>query len=167
MKIFLSIISLILTTAAHGGWFFSDSLKMYEKPDASSKVVATIDSKKQFIPIFYTDKKDWIKIANPQNGDVGWIETNKIKGPLVSTEVNGNSIQQKIIYKQEGKDKEPVVYSVVQYSGPEQVSSKDASKMIKEIQERHEKMRLDIEKTHNDIQKSIQDMFKRINKDYF
>lgn len=107
-----SLLAMLITSAT-----FASSLTIHEKPDTTSKAVATIDNDKQLIPIIYTDKKDWVKIANPQNGDVGWIETSKFKGPLISTQVNGSNVKQQIIINKEGKDKKPNVYTVIQYTG--------------------------------------------------
>lgn len=165
MKKFLFVtailFSTILTTAAFA------SLNMYEKPDAKSKKVASIKEGKQLIPIFYTEKKDWVKVANPQNGDVGWVKTSELKGPVIITQVNGSKVQQQIITSDDGKEKEPTVYSVIQYSGPKKLSPKDAKKAIKEMQERQRKMRKSIRKMQGEMQKSMREMFKDFDKSFY
>ena len=152
------LLAMLLTTTA-----FASSLTIYEKPDTASKAVASIDSDKQLIPIIYTDKKDWIKIANPKNGDVGWIEINKFKGPLVSTQVDGSSVKQEIIINKEDKNKKPIFYRIVQYSGSDQLDSKEAEKIIKDMEQHRKKMRQDFQKMQEDMQKSMQEMFKEFN----
>ncbi|MDR1057111.1 MAG: SH3 domain-containing protein [Coxiellaceae bacterium] len=108
MKIFLSTIiilfGIVLSTVTR-----AVTLNIYERPETNSKVVASLTKGKQLIPIFYTDKKDWVKVANPQNGDVGWVQVNKLKSPIIITQVNGSEVQQQIVTIQDNKGKEPTV----------------------------------------------------------
>lgn len=51
--------------------FAAEGIKLYEKPDEKSAVVTTVPAGEAIIPFF--SEKDWIKAANPANGEVGWI----------------------------------------------------------------------------------------------
>lgn len=50
----------------------SKPLNLYEQPDTKAKTVATVAAGQPIIPIF--TQGDWIKVADPSNGNVGWIE---------------------------------------------------------------------------------------------
>jgi len=164
MRKVLSIIAVlfctVLATAA-----FADTLNIYEKPEANSKVIATMKSGEQLMPIFYTEKRDWVKVANPQNGDVGWVKVSELKGPMIITKVNGAQIHQQIIAGKEGK--QPQTYSVIKYSGPEELKPEEAQKVIKEMEERNKKMEISIQKMREQMQKSMLEMFGDFDKSFY
>jgi len=54
-----------------------DVLQVYEKPSVSAKVIDVIHPGSTIIPIF--QKNDWVKIGNPMNGQVGWVEKKVLK----------------------------------------------------------------------------------------
>lgn len=166
MRKFLLIITIffaVLSTAV-----FAGALSIYEKPEANSKVIATMKSGEQLMPIFYTEKKDWVKVANPQNGDVGWAKVSELKGPMVITKVNGTEMQQQIIVgKDSEKKKQPQIYSVIQYSGPGELKLEEAQKIIKDIEERNKKMEKSIQKMRENMQNSMLEMFKDFDKDFY
>jgi len=145
---------------------FATALNLYEKPDSNSKVTASIDQGKQLIQIYHTEKKDWVKVANPQNGEIGWVKASDLKGPIIITQVNGSKIQQQILTTKDAKGKEPTVYSIIQYSGPNELKPEDAEKTIKNMEKRHEKMRDSMQKMHQEMQKSIQKMFEDFDKNF-
>lgn len=49
-----------------------DVIKLYAEPNTKAKVLASIDVSQQLIPIFHKD--GWIKVGNPADGAVGWID---------------------------------------------------------------------------------------------
>lgn len=55
-------------------------ITLYESPDQTSASVGQVKPSLGLIPIFA--EGNWIKVANPENGDVGWVnaETLKTKG---------------------------------------------------------------------------------------
>lgn len=81
-KLFRLLLALALIFVVAG--CSADTLNIYEKPDTHSKIIATAKSGDNLIAIFYTDKKDWIKVANPKNGEVGWVKASEIKGPIIT-----------------------------------------------------------------------------------
>jgi hypothetical protein len=52
---------------------FAANLPMYDQPQNNAKVTGTIDTSKGIMPI-YTPQGDWVKIADPRNGNVGWVK---------------------------------------------------------------------------------------------
>jgi len=69
----------------------SAPIKLLTSPNAKAKVIAIIPSGTPVMPIF--QNKTWVKIANPKNGDVGWIkESNLVSSPIILHKViAGNS----------------------------------------------------------------------------
>jgi hypothetical protein len=136
---------------------FASGLDIYEKPEDGAKVMTTIKEGERVIPIFYTEKKDWVKVANPKNGDVGWAKANALQGPVVVTNISDSTVQQQIVV---GKEKEPRVYSVVQYSGPREMKPEEAKKMIKEYEERQQAVHASMQRMQEEMQQIMQNMFK-------
>jgi len=168
MKKFLSTILVLFgALLSASAVSFAATLNMYEQPDVNSKIVASLEKGKQLIPIFYTDKKDWVKVANPQNGDVGWVKVNELKGPMIITQVNGSKIQQQVVTTKDDKGKEPTVYSIIQYSGPQELKPEEAEKAVKEMERRHENMRNSMQKMQEDMQKYMRNMFKDFDKSFY
>lgn len=133
------------------------AFNVYDKPENNAKVVMTLKADESVIPIFYTEKKDWVKIANPKNGDIGWVKASELKAPMVITKVTEGGVQQQVVID---KDKEPNVYSVIQYSAPHEMTKEETQKMVKDFERRQNTMRESMKKMHDDMQKMMQDMFK-------
>lgn len=59
---------------------FAKTLNLYSEPKADSKVTGTVNTDKG-VTIVYTPKTgEWIKVANPSNGDVGWVKSSELGG---------------------------------------------------------------------------------------
>ena len=158
LKIAIAIIAMYTTVS------FAAALRLYEKPDKGAKVVATLESGAQLMPIFYTEKGDWVKVANPQNGDVGWAQVDELKGPMVITQINGAETRQQIIVE---KDKQPQVYSIIQYSSPQKLQPAEAKKLIQDMEKRNKDMQESMQKMQEQMQKIMSDMFKGFDKSFY
>lgn len=69
---------------------FAQNLNMHDSPDEHSKINSKIDPRYGMMVIYQPEKSDWVKIANPNNGDVGWIK---------NAELNQNKIVEYSIVK--------------------------------------------------------------------
>lgn len=69
---------------------FAQDLNMHDSPDEHSKVNSKIDPRYGIIVIYQPENSAWVKIANPKNGDVGWIK---------HTELNQNKMVEYSIVK--------------------------------------------------------------------
>lgn len=138
---------------------FATTINMYEQPSTDSKLVASVTSDVPLRPIFYTEKKDWVKVGNPQNGDIGWIKTMEFKEVPGIIKINSSQIQQLVAGK-DGKNKE---YNIIQYSGPNELTPEDAKKAVQDMEKRNEQMKAYAQKMQEEIQKSIQEAFKAFN----
>src|SRR5690349_1337169 len=48
------------------------NITLYTTPDTKSKVVSTVPLGQALVVIL--QQKDWVKVADPRNGDVGWVQ---------------------------------------------------------------------------------------------
>ena len=117
------------------------------------------------IPIFYTEKKDWVKVANPKSGDVGWAKVSELKGPIVITKINGVETRQQIIADK--KDDKPQVYSIIQYSGPQELKPEEAQKVVKDIEARNKKMNKAMHKMQRQMQENMRKMFQEFDESFY
>ena len=148
---------------------FASTLDIYEKPKDKAKVIAAMESGEQVMPIFYTEKKDWVKVANPKNGDVGWAKVSELKGPIVVTSIHGTETHQQIIADKDSKsdkDKQPQVYSVIQTSGSQDLKFGDAQKIVKEVEKHTKKMEDSMQQMQKEMQQTISEMFKGFDKGF-
>ncbi len=143
----------LMTTAT-----FAATINMHEKPSADSKVVASVASDTPLKSIFYTEQKDWVKVGNPQNGEVGWIKAAEFKETPGIIKINSSQIQH--FFTHQDNKKEPATYSIIQYSGPNELKPEDAKKAIQEMEKRNEQMKACVQKMQAEMQKSIQEAFK-------
>ena len=118
---------------------YAKSINLYNKPEKNAQVVATVKSGVQLIPIFYPDNGEWIKVADPTNGHVGWVNFNALSG-LSPVQQHGVNFNQRIITKTRGDDGKPQVYRVIEYSGSDQLKPAQIQHIIAEMQERQAAM---------------------------
>lgn len=59
--------------AANTSKTLEKQVMLYAKPDPNSDVEAILDPDVQLVPIF--QQKDWLRVGNPANGQVGWVNT--------------------------------------------------------------------------------------------
>jgi len=92
MKKMLVLVLFCLSIIASSA--YANSIKLYEQPNDSAKVVTTLKAGTQLIPIYQPKQGDWIKVANPKNGDVGWIKASDIKDPNAPQAIDPEQVQQ-------------------------------------------------------------------------
>lgn len=106
---------------------FAKKINLYAEPKANSKVTGTVDSAKG-VTIVYTPKAgEWIKVANPENGDVGWIK---------SSDLGGNPYNMRVITNGDGTHH----YSIYQFGGYN--SKMNQEKIDKEMQQFQKQQRM-------------------------
>lgn len=156
-----AVIAVFFTNA-----IFASDLSLYENPDVNSKVVTTLKSGSQLIPIYSPEKGEWVKVANPKDGTVGWVKSEDLKGPVITTKINDSGVQQTIITN---KEKSPQIYEIIRFSGPNALSNEDAQKIAQAMEKRQQKMRESMNKMQESVQKMMQNMMQEIdaNKDLF
>ncbi|MDR3491249.1 MAG: hypothetical protein P4M12_04295 [Gammaproteobacteria bacterium] len=142
----LKLLSVILISLC-SQTIFAKQINLYEQPKDTSKIVSSIDSNNNMVPIFTPKEGDWIKIGNPSNGDVGWIKVTELDNgsSLISTRF---SITQQTINTSKG----PKTLQTIQFSLP-QAPTKDQTKaMLKQFEIQQQAIQ-------NNIMKMMHDMF--------
>lgn len=121
------------------------TITLYDQPKADAKNVGTIDLDSGLIPIFTPkDNKEWVKVADPKNGNVGWVKNTDLKG---STAESSFTYTQKMI----SNGKSPQGY-IVQYGVPQPLTPEQSQALFKQMQ-LHEKA------IQDDINHMMHDMY--------
>lgn len=107
---------------------FAKEIRLYDQPKADAKVVGNVDLAAGFIPIYTSKEQTWIKIADPRNGNVGWVKSN---------ELNSGNTQASFTFTQSyinDVNKSPMTYRIIQFGEPSKLSSEQTQTMIKQMQ---------------------------------
>jgi hypothetical protein len=121
-------------------------LTLYDQPKTDAKTVSTIDSEAGIIPIFSPKNSEWIKVADPKNGNVGWIKS----AELTAGNESGFSFSQKFISNGKG----PQSY-IIQFGTPKMLSPEESQAFAKRLQEQTQAIQ-------KQTQKMMQDMYKNM-----
>lgn len=144
LSVFLAANTLFSLSAA------AQTLPLFEQPDATAKVVGSADLSAGIIPIFTpANNKEWMKIADPRNGNVGWIKTNEISKGTSSV-----TFTQKIISSDEG----PKGYHVMQFGTPMQVQPLDKSQSREQLNALIKRIEIEQQSLQNSFQSIVKDM---------
>jgi hypothetical protein len=132
-------------------------VNMYEQPQTDSKVIGTIDSGSSMVPIFSSKAGDWMKVGDPQNGNVGWIKVNDVSASNTANGVTstGFSMSEKTVNTSNG----PKTYRVMQFGNTPPLSPEQSQAVTTEMQKRQ----IEVQK---DTMKMIQSIFDSANAVY-
>jgi hypothetical protein len=131
-QFFTALFSFFIATSLS----FAKNLNLYDLPKDGSKVVGTIDSATGIIPIFSPKDVNWVKVADPKNGNVGWIKSTDLNS------ANGSNFSFKVITTGSG----PNSYQVVQFGSPQPFTSEQAKTIMKNMEVRQQQLQKDIQK---------------------
>lgn len=148
-KSFFSSAKIVLTICALGFPLavFAKTINLYEQPKTDSKVVSTIDLSTGIIPIYSPKEGKWVKVADPKNGNVGWIQSSELSGAGSSSFSFTQSIS--------NDNKAPVTYKLIQLGDPKNLNSEQAQAVMKQVKAQQEA-----------IQKSIQKMMQEMDQQF-
>lgn len=121
---FIFLMSLFLSSHT-----FAKSLSLYEEPKKDAKIVSTVDPDKGIVPIFSPKNSEWTKIADPSNGNVGWVKSSDINNMRTTFHVTSSG---------DGSQS----YQIIQYGNMKPYSEEE----LKKIRERNEAMQKDMQK---------------------
>lgn len=126
MKRLLSAILLAVLSLGSAS-VFAKTINLYSEPKMDSKVTGAVNTENG-VTIVYTPKSgEWIKIANPANGDVGWVK---------SSDLGGSGYNMRVISTGDGTHS----YSVYQVGG--NAGQYNQQQMDKEMQQFEKQQRL-------------------------
>ena len=140
LRHFIAFILFLITTVC-----FAKSINLYEEPKSDSKIVGTIDPSAGIVPIFTPKQGDWVKVGNPNNGNVGWVKSNDLAQSGKTS--NGFSFTQKI----ESTGNEPGTY-VIKLGIPTTLTKEQMDALYKQIQTQQAVIQ-------QNVQKIIQEIF--------
>lgn len=123
---------------------FAKIINLYEEPKKDSKMIGKIDSESGFVPIFTSKAGDWMKVGDPKNGNVGWIQSSDLS--TSNGNITGFTFSQRVV----NSDKGPQSY-VVQFGTPKPISSKEAQNMIKQMEARQQQIQKEMQKMMQDV----------------
>lgn len=129
---------------------------LYETPSLNSKIVAKVELSQILIPIY--KQEGWVKVGNPNNGTVGWVnieQYSKIISDLVKPIVQ-------TIYVQTNKGLEKGKEQITVYENGIQVDQKRAEELLKQINSKQ----ADTQKQFADIQKQMEEMFNNLSREF-
>jgi hypothetical protein len=126
---------------------FAKEINLYDQPKSDAKAIATIDLSAGIIPIFTPKAGGWTKVADPRNGNVGWVKSSDL--------ASAGSMQSTFTFAQTivNDNKAPTAYRIVQLGEPKQLTPEQSQALLKQMQMQHEA-----------IQKSMQDMMRDMDK---
>lgn len=80
---------------------YANNINMYDQPAANAKIVGSLNSERGIINIFTPKGSAWTKVADPQNGNVGWVKTSDIGNSTFNFKVitGGTGAHQYRIYQ--------------------------------------------------------------------
>ena len=150
LTLIIFCLSIIVSTA------YANSIKLYEKPKDSSHVIQTLKAGTQLLPIYYPKQGDWIKVANPTNGDVGWVKVSDLNG---ETTTNGVVSTQKIIVKP-GQSYQIYQQKSVDADAPQAIDPEQVQQMMTKMQQKATQMEQSMQEVLNNMVQQINTMQK-------
>lgn len=114
---------LAISTILFSSISFANSINLFLEPKADSKIVATADSSAGVITIYAPKNSSWIKVADPRNGNVGWIKSREMGNTNISVNIarTGNG---------------PAHFRYIQYTGNRNVSQQEIDADFRRMQQR-------------------------------
>jgi len=106
---------------------FAKTINLYDQPKNDSKVIATLDSDAGIITIFTPKEGGWVKVADPRNGNVGWIK---------ATDMGATGVNFTVMSTGNGGHG----YQVIQYSGTQPYTPQQIQLKQEEFQKEMQRM---------------------------
>lgn len=139
LKSTILVILLCLPLAA-----FTKTINLLEQPQINAKVVATVDLSAGIIPIYTQKDGAWVKVADPNNGNVGWVKSTDLN--------NAGASQSSFTFTQSimNDNKSPVTYRVIQFGQPAQTPEQTQA-MAKQLQAQQQAIQKSMQKMMRDM----------------
>lgn len=132
----LVVAMLFATTSA-----FAKTINLHQEPKADSPSTGTINTEAG-VTIVYTPKTgEWIKVANPNNGDVGWVK---------SSDLGGNGYNMRVFTSNDGTHRYSV-YKVGTSTGHNQFNQKQIEHAMRHFEQQQRMMQMHMARMFNDM----------------
>jgi len=126
-------------------------LNLYDAPVENAKILATVEPDHEFIPIFR--QGEWIKVGDPSDGKVGWINHQQYRQAVKSW--YQPSIQTVYITGNKDKSGKPQI-NIVAYSNGKKLEGKEAEALYKQIRVEQQQQRQMMNQTAQQINAFMQ-----------
>lgn len=126
--------SLLFTTCV-----FAQSITLYDQPGDKGKDIGKIDLSTGIMQIYKPAPGDWIKVADPHNGNVGWV-----KAKDMDTVNNART------------------YQIIQYGKRNKMSDEQIAAMVKQMRDQQETMQKAFQNMFNTMNQMFQEEWRRL-----
>ncbi|MBN2689718.1 MAG: SH3 domain-containing protein [Gammaproteobacteria bacterium] len=129
-KLFLFIVTCLIFFVAPFGFAKNkdiNTINLYDAPHAGAKVVAKINPSHRLIPIFR--QKGWIKVGNPINGNIGWVNKKEYHQALNKLIKQQNKISSTYVQVTSNNGKE----TITAYENGKKLNKMQAKKLYKKM----------------------------------
>ncbi len=139
IPLFTMLAACLLTTSV-----YAKSINLLADPNDNAKVTGTIDLSAGIIPIFTPKDGVWVKVADPRNGNTGWVKSSDLK------DANGNimKFQQSVSEDKNGNKTQSVEMSYgnaqltpEQQKAMQQTTTERQQAAVKQMQQNMEQMK--------------------------
>jgi len=128
------------------------TITLYEQPKVDAKAVGTVDSNNGIILIFTPKDSQWIKVADPKNGNVGWIKQSDL-----ATGTKNNNASVSVTQRFVSTGSTPQTFQII-YNGPQSFTHTE-SVTLKQMEE-YQRAALKA------AEKMTQEMLRNLNRDF-
>lgn len=141
-SLLITLVALIVSNS-----LLAKTLTLFDQPKNDAKAIGSIDSASGIIPIFTPKDSSWIKVADPTNGNVGWIK---------SSDFNTVSKTSGFSFKMINTGNGPSNYQIIQFGGSNPFTSEQSQALMKQMESRTKALQ-------KDMQMMVHDMFNGLN----
>lgn len=106
----------------------ASTITLYKEANKKSGAVKSVSNLRGLIPIFRPKAGDWVKVGDPVDGAVGWVNLAALGTPKPVHSVSESYTTTTITTEENGKA--PHTYRVMQYTGPKEMSKAELKKML-------------------------------------
>lgn len=136
-KIFVYFVSIFFVSIC-----LAKQINFYDQPSQTAAVTGQIDLATGYIPFFESKDGAWVKVADPKNGNVGWLKQADLQANM-----HPNVTMSQQIITHDGKN-----YQIITNGKVKQLTAEEAAPMIK-------KMEVEQRQLHARMQHSMESMF--------
>lgn len=148
MKSLLFSSLLMSLTALVSSNVFAKTINLYDQPNSTAKMIGTIDSEKGLIPIFIPKDGQWVKIANPLDGTVGWAKSSDLK----IENKNGYTISEQVVSQGNGPQS-----FIIKFGESKPLTDAQKAELTKKMQERQQLFQKNMQHILQDISTQFND----------
>lgn len=127
---------------------FAKEISLYDQPKSDAKAIGAIDLSAGIIPIYTPKEGGWVKIADPKNGNVGWVKSSDLNSAVTSQSI--------FTFTQSIDNKTPTTYRIIQFGQPTNLTPEQTKTLVKQMQTEQQEM-----------QKSMQNMMRNMDQLFY